>query len=97
MSLWRELVALREELSYLARDVEWIANGGVGQDVALREQYLKQDADRRIALMHESDSVGRAVIRDRLARSLSLIGVPDAEEFEARARREQQMDKVRNL
>ena len=36
-----ELVALREELSYLARDVEWIANGGVGQDVALREQYLK--------------------------------------------------------
>ena len=76
----RELVALRDELSYLARDVEWIANGGVGQDVALREQYLKQDADRRIALMDDSDSVGRAVIRDRLARSLNLIGVPDAED-----------------
>lgn len=66
------LAAIKEELSYIARDVEWLANAGCQTPAlqAARQSYIQADAARRIALRDDSDAIGREEDRGRLARSL---------------------------
>ncbi len=77
--IMHELRSLREELSYLAHDVQWLANEACVDDAARerRKAYLSADADRRIALTADSDAIGRAKIRERLALRLSTVVTPD--------------------
>ena len=74
-AILEELQAIREELSYIARDVLWIATAGCQTDdeVARRERFLDADGNRRIALLHDSDAVGREKVRDRLAQATAVF------------------------